>query len=36
MWEYHIGGYQVMAKWLKDRKKRPLSLEDIRHYIKIA
>ncbi len=36
IWEYHIGGYQVMAKWLKDRKKRALSLEDIRHYIKIA
>jgi predicted helicase len=36
IWEYHIGGYQVMAKWLKDRKKHPLSLEDIRHYIKIA
>jgi predicted helicase len=36
IWEYHIGGYQVMAKWLKDRKKRHLSLEDIRHYIKIA
>ncbi len=25
-----------MNKWLKDRKKRNLSLEDIQHYIKIA
>jgi hypothetical protein len=36
IWEYQIGGYQVMEKWLKDRKKRHLSLEDIQHYIKIA
>jgi predicted helicase len=36
IWEYQIGGYQVMEKWLKDRKKRILSLEDIEHYIKIA
>ena len=35
-WDYRIGGYQVMEKWLKDRKKRTLSLEDIEHYIKIA
>ena len=35
-WEYQIGGYQVMHKWLKDRKGRTLSLEDIQHYIKIA
>ena len=34
--EYRIGGYQVMEKWLKDRKKRTLSLEEIEHYIKIA
>ncbi len=36
MWEYQIGGYQVMAKWLKDRKGRRLSLEDIKHYCRIA
>ena len=36
IWEYQVGGYQVMEKWLKDRKKRQLSLEDIQHYIKIA
>ena len=30
----HIGGYQVCDKWLKDRKGRTLSLDDIRHYCK--
>jgi predicted helicase len=36
VWDYQIGGYQVMAKWLKDRKGRQLPLEDIKHYCKIA
>jgi predicted helicase len=36
IWEYQIGGYQVMHKWLKDRKGRALTLEDIQLYIKIA
>lgn len=36
IWEYQIGGYQVMHKWLKDRKERVLTLEDIQLYIKIA
>ncbi|MCK4734127.1 MAG: hypothetical protein KAT65_16865 [Methanophagales archaeon] len=36
MWGYQIGGYQVMAKYLKDRKKRELSLEEIGHYRKVA
>jgi len=36
VWEYHIGGYQVLYKWLKDRKKRKLSLVDIKHYCKIV
>jgi hypothetical protein len=27
VWEYQIGGYQVMVKYLKDRKKRELSLD---------
>lgn len=34
-WEHHIGGYQPAQKWLKDRKGRQLSWEDIRHYQKI-
>lgn len=32
VWKYHIGGYQVPEKWLKDRKGRALSSDDIRHY----
>jgi hypothetical protein len=36
VWEYQIGGYQVMAKYLKDRKKRGLSLDEIEHYRKVA
>lgn len=35
-WEYQIGGYQVCSKWLKDRKGRRLSLDDIKHYCKIV
>jgi Type ISP C-terminal specificity domain/N-6 DNA Methylase len=36
VWECQIGGYQVQDKWLKDRKKRILSLEDIQHYCRVA
>ncbi|MDI7258454.1 MAG: hypothetical protein QME90_00885, partial [Thermodesulfobacteriota bacterium] len=36
VWEYQIGGYQVCEKWLKDRKGRILSLDDIRHYCKVV
>ncbi|MGB7373838.1 type ISP restriction/modification enzyme [Pontixanthobacter sp.] len=31
-WEFHIGGYQPAQKWLKDRKGRALSWDDIGHY----
>jgi type I restriction-modification system DNA methylase subunit len=34
-WEFYIGGYQPAQKWLKDRKGRELSFDDIRHYQKI-
>ncbi len=38
VWAYHIGGYQVLEKWLKDRKKaeRCLSTDDLLHYMKIV
>ncbi|MEW6674807.1 MAG: type ISP restriction/modification enzyme [Nitrospirota bacterium] len=36
VWEYRIGSYQVMEKYLKDRKGRKLSLDEINHYIKVA
>jgi hypothetical protein len=26
VWEYQIGGYQVLDKWLKDRAGRPYSV----------
>ncbi len=34
-WEFWIGGYQPAQKWLKDRKGRKLTNEDIEHYQKI-
>tara|TARA_R110001632_G_scaffold6324_5_gene25854 strand:+ start:34285 stop:37518 length:3234 start_codon:yes stop_codon:yes gene_type:complete len=34
-WEFYIGGYQPAQKWLKDRKGRELTFEDILHYQKI-
>jgi len=36
VWNFHIGGYQVCHKWLKDRKGRTLSADDIAHYQKIV
>ena len=38
VWEFKIGGYQVLDKWLKDRKKakRNLSFDDILHYQKVV
>lgn len=32
VWGYHVGGYQVCQKWLKDRKGRQLSYDDLTHY----
>ena len=34
-WEFYIGGYQPAQKWLKDRKGRELSFEDVGHYRRI-
>jgi len=36
VWQFHIGGYQVCEKWLKDRKGRTLTSNDIDHYQKIV
>lgn len=36
VWDYHIGGYQVLDKWLKSRKGRTLSSEEIKTYCQIA
>ena len=35
VWNFHIGGYQVCQKWLKDRKGRSLSYDDLTHYQRI-
>lgn len=34
-WEFFIGGYQPAQKWLKDRKGKALSFDDIKHYQRI-
>ena len=31
-----IGGYRVAEKWLKDRKGRQLSFEDVMHYHEVV
>jgi len=36
VWEYHIGGYQVAEKWLKDRKSKGLSSEEVAHYARVV
>ncbi len=36
VWESRIGGYRPMDKWLKDRKGRALTFDDITHYQRIA
>jgi predicted helicase len=34
-WNFYIGGYQPAQKWLKDRRGRKLSSDDLTHYQKI-
>lgn len=36
VWSYQIGGYQVCDKWLKDRKERILTLDEIQTYCRIV
>jgi len=36
VWNFHIGGYQVLNKWLKDRRGRKLSIDDSEHYQRIV
>ncbi len=35
VWEYEIGAYQVCHKWLKDRKDRRLTTDNLNQYRKI-
>ncbi len=36
IWNYRIGGYQVLKRWLESRKRRKLSMSDIEHFISTA
>jgi len=36
VWNFKVGGYQVCEKWLKDRKGRTLSGDDITHYQRVV
>jgi predicted helicase len=36
VWSFHVGGYQVCQKWLKDRKGRRLTYDDLIHYQNIV
>ena len=36
VWDFHIGGYQVLDKYLKSRKGRVLSLDEINHIAAVA
>lgn len=35
-WDFFIGGYQPLQKWLKDRKGAQLSSTDVSHYRRIV
>jgi hypothetical protein len=36
VWSFQIGGYQVCEKWLKDRRGRTLTYEDLEHYQRVV
>jgi predicted helicase len=36
VWDFHVGGYKVAEKWLKDRKARVLNSDDREHYKSIV
>jgi hypothetical protein len=36
VWDFHIGGYQVLDKYLKSRRGRTLSLDEIEHVGAVA
>ena len=36
VWEYRIGGYQVLDRWLQDRAGRKLTLEEIQAFCRTA
>lgn len=36
VWAFQVGGYQVLDKWLKDRRGRALSFDDLTHYQRVV
>jgi len=36
VWAFEIGGYQVLHKWLKDRRGRELDYDDKEHYQRVV
>jgi type I restriction-modification system DNA methylase subunit len=36
VWNFYIGGYQVLDKWLKSRKGRELSSIEIEHFLQVV
>jgi predicted helicase len=36
VWEFYVGGYQVCDKWLKDRRGRVLTYDDLTHYQQVV
>ena len=36
VWGFYIGGYRVLDKYLKSRKGRKLSLDEIKHVAAVA
>ncbi len=36
IWNFHVGGYQVLDKWLKSRKGRELDGEDMEHFLQVV
>ena len=36
VWEFHIGGFQVLDRYLKSRKDRVLTLDEINHIGSVA
>jgi predicted helicase len=36
VWNFHIGGYKVAQKWLKDRKGRTLTYDELTHYQRVV
>jgi predicted helicase len=35
VWSFRVGGYQVAGKWLKDRRGRQLTFDDLTHYQRV-